>query len=120
MPVDAQAAGLPLWPRERLALLLQALCLLGRCGFGASAAVTRSPLLRLAIEEEVAQDPAWAPEEAVGPPLDAALVLVEDENGARGDHLALRIDETTGDAWNKTSAGGLEDEEGVAGRLDPS
>lgn len=75
-------------------------------------------LLRLAVEEEVAQNAAGAPEEPVSPPLDAALVLIEDEDGARGYHLALSVDEASGDAGNHTTTRRFEDEQRVTCRLD--
>jgi len=37
-------------------------------------------LVGLAIEKKIAQDTTWTPKEAVGPALNAALVLVEDED----------------------------------------
>ena len=86
----------------------------------AGTAMSSASLLSLAIEEEVAQDATGAPEEAVGPALDAALVLVEDEDGAGGDHLALAVDEAACDAGDEAAAGGLEDEEGVEGGAYPA
>lgn len=117
LAVDAgEAVGLTLWPAQRLAVLR--LLLVISSLFCAGAPMPCPALLGLAVEEEVAQDAAGAPEEAVGPPLDAALVLVEDEDGARGDHLALSVDEASGDARNHTTAGRLEDEQRVTCRLD--
>ena len=77
-------------------------------------------LVCLAIEEKVAEDARWAPEETVGPALDATLVLVKDKDGARGDHFPFRVDETAGYSWYKAATGGFEDEEGIAGRLYPA
>lgn len=75
-----------------------------------SAAVTRPSLVSFAIEEKVAENPAWTPEESVGPPLNTTLILVEDKDGTRCDHFAFRVDETAGDAGNEASASGFEDE----------
>lgn len=86
----------------------------------ARAPMARATFLGLAVEEKVSEDPARTPKEAVGPTLDAALVLVKDEHGAGGDHLALRVDEAPGDAWDHSSACGLEDEQGVARGLYPA
>ena len=82
--------------------------------------MARATFLGLAIEEEVSEYPAWAPKETVRPALDAALVLVKDEDGAGGDHLAFRVDEAAGDAWDHAATCGLEDEEGIAGGLYPA
>jgi hypothetical protein len=77
-------------------------------------------LIGLTIEKKVTKDATWAPEEAVCPALDAALVLIEDEDGTRSDHLPFRIDETTCDAGDETATGSFEDQEGIAGGLYPS
>lgn len=79
-----------------------------------------APFLGLAIEEEVAQYPAGAPEEPVGPTLDAALVLVEDEDGPRRDHFAFRINQTASYPRNQSPSCGLEDEQCVTRRLYPA
>lgn len=81
--------------------------------------VTGPALVCLAVEQEIAQNAGRTPEEAVCPSLDAALVLVEHEDGAGGDHLALGIYEATSDAGDETATCGLEDDEGVACCLYP-
>lgn len=48
--------------------------------------------LCFSVEKEIAQDPTGTPIEAIGPTLDAALCLVEDEDGARSDHPSFRLD----------------------------
>ena len=85
---------------------------------GASVAIPS--FVGFAVEQEVAQYSAGAPEEAVRPSLDAAFILVKYKNGARRDHLALRIDEATGNPRNKASPSSLEDEKSVAGGFDPA
>jgi hypothetical protein len=115
--VDAGVAGIRLWSAESsvglAAVKLDWLDVL-------AIALVRALLVCFAIEEKVAEDPAWAPEETVGPALDATLVFVEHEHGARGDHFALRIDEAAGDSGNEASASRLEDEEGIPGGLYPA
>lgn len=125
LSIDPQPGGLPARPAKRLAFRF------GRSGaisagwialiaIVASAPVARATFLGLAIEQEIAQYPAWTPKEAIRPTLDAALVFVKDENGARGDHLALRVDEAAGDAGDHSATGGFEDEESITGGLYPA
>jgi hypothetical protein len=126
LSVDPQPGGLPAGTTERLALRFGRSGAVSAGGIGliaaivARAPVARAAFLGLAIEQEIAQYPAWAPKKAVRPTLDAALVLVKDENGAGGDHLALRVDEAAGDAGDHSAAGGFEDEEGITGGLYPA
>ena len=75
--------------------------------------MARTALIRLAIEQEIAEDAGGRPEEAICPALDTGLVLVEDEDGAGGDHAPFGVDEAAGNARDESSSGGLEDEEGV-------
>lgn len=77
-------------------------------------------LVRLAVEEKVAEDAGGAPEEAVCPALDATLLLVKDKDGPGCDHFSLRVDEAAGDPGDEAAACGLEDEEGIAGGLYPA
>lgn len=77
-------------------------------------------LVCLAVEEKVSEDARRAPEETVRPALDAALVLVKDKDGAGCDHFSLRVDETAGHSWYESATGSLEDEEGIAGGLNPA
>ena len=120
LSVDTQPIRLALWPRQGLTLLLDTVGLFSRgCGIHPSAPVACAPFLRFAIEQKVAQDPARAPEKPICPPLDPALVLVEDKDGAGGDHFALGIDETARYARNQSTPCGLEDEQGVACGLYP-
>lgn len=115
LAVDAgQTVGLALRPAQRLAVFRLLIIVLLRSG----APVPCPALFRLAVEEEVAKDAAGAPEEPIGPPLDAALVLVEHEDRARGNHLALGVDEAPGDARNHTTPRRFEDEQRVTCRLD--
>ena len=74
------------------------------------ASVACATLVCLAVEEKVAEDAGRTPEETVGPALDTALVLVKDKDGARRDHFALRVDETSGHSWDEAASGSLEDE----------
>ena len=115
LAVDAgQTVSLTLRPAQRLAVFPLLVVVLLRAG----APVPCPALFRFAVEEEIAQDAAWTPEEPVGPPLDATLVLVEDEDGARGYHFALSVDEAPGDARDHTTSRCLEDEQRVTCRLD--
>lgn len=75
---------------------------------------------RSRAHQEVSQDARGGPEKPVCPTLDAALILVKDKDGATGDHAALSIDESPSNTWDQASAGGLEDEEGILGGVDPS
>lgn len=76
-------------------------------------------LVELAVDEEVGERARRAPRQAVGPPLDARLLLVKDEDGARDDVLALlELLEAAGDLGEEAALAALEDEEGVEGRLD--
>lgn len=86
----------------------------------ARTAMASASLLSLAIKQEVAEDATRTPEETICPALDAALVLIEDEDGARGDHLAFRVDETTSDTRDEAATGSFEDQKGIAGSLDPA
>jgi hypothetical protein len=125
LSVDPQPGGLPAGTAKRLAFSF------GRSGaiyagwialiaVVASAPVTSATFFGFAIEQEIAQYPTWTPKKAIRPTLDAALVFVKDEYGARGDHLALRVDEAAGDAGDHSAAGGFEDEESITGGLYPS
>ena len=69
------------------------------------------------------QYPAWTPKENILPTLDTALVFVGDENGTRGDYLALRVDKATRDACDHSAlsaAGDFEDELSTTGGLYPT
>ncbi len=123
LPVDPQPRSLPARAAERLALRLGAVRhagLIAWVGIVARAPMARATFLRLAVEEEISEYPAGTPKETVRPALDAALVLVKDENGAGGDHLAFRVDEAPGDARNHSTACGLEDEESITGGFNPA
>jgi hypothetical protein len=74
----------------------------------------------LSVQEEIAQDPAGTPKKAIGPTFDAALGLVEDEDGARCDHFPFRLHQPASNAGDDTPASGFEDEEGVARGFDPT
>lgn len=82
--------------------------------------VAGATLVCLAIKEEIAENTTGTPKVAICPALDAALVLIEDKDGARGDHFTLRIDETPSDPGDETPPGSLEDEQGIARGLDPA
>jgi hypothetical protein len=125
LSVDPQPGGLPAGTAKRLAFRFGGSGAISACWIAliaviASAPVTRATFLGFAIEQEIAQYPAWTPKKAIRPTLDAALVLVKDEHGARGDHLAFRVDEAAGDAWDHPAAGGFEDEESITGGLYPA
>jgi hypothetical protein len=77
-------------------------------------------LVRLPIEQKIAQYPTRAPEQAVRPTLDPALVLVEHEHRAGADHLALGVDEPAGDPRDDSATGSFEHNEGVASGGDPT
>jgi hypothetical protein len=79
-----------------------------------------SSLIRLTVQQKIAQYPTRAPEETVRPALDPTLVLVEHEYGAGADHFALGVDETAGDPRDDPATGGFEHDEGVAGGSDPA
>lgn len=124
LPINARkTVCLALWSAQCLALVLDRLLVL-RFDFyvgllGACAPMTGASLLRLAVEEEVAKYTTRAPEESVRPPLDTTFVLIKDEDRPRGDHLALRINKSAGDARYETAPGGLENEQRIAGGLYP-
>jgi hypothetical protein len=76
--------------------------------------------LRVRAHQEIAQNSGGRPDEAIGPPLDARLILIKDKDRPRGDHLALRVDEAASDPRDETSTGSFENEERVPSGLDPS
>jgi len=82
--------------------------------------MAHATFLGLAVEEKVSEYPAWTPKEAIGPTLDAALVLIKDEDGTGGDHLALQVHKAPGDTWDYSMSCGLENEQGIARGLYPA
>ena len=74
----------------------------------------------MVMYQEIAQNTRRGPDKTVCPAFNARFVFIKYEDGTRCDHLALRINETASDARDKAAAGCLEDEEGVASRLDPA
>lgn len=82
--------------------------------------VAGATLVCFAIKEEIAENATGTPKVAICPALDAALVLIEDKDRARGDHFTLRIDETTRNAGDEAPPGSLEDEQGIARGLNPA
>lgn len=132
-PVDTETAGFILGPAERricpllefdsvgriLLLLLLLLFDNIRVAICASTAMASPPLLRLAVQEEVAKDTTRAPEESVGPTLDTTLVLVENKHGARGDHLAFGVDKAAGDPGYESATSSFQDKQCISRRLYP-
>ena len=77
-------------------------------------------LFCFSVEKEIAQDSAGTPKEAISPPFDAALSLIEDKDGARCDHFPFRLHQAASNAGNDAPSSGLEDEEGIACGFDPT
>ena len=76
--------------------------------------------LCFSVEKKVAQNPARAPEKAVGPSFDATLSLIEDKDRAGCDHFPFRLHEPASNAGDEPPPSGFEDEEGVACSFDPA
>lgn len=115
---DAQVSWERLWTAEgavnqRGVVRFDNLALLCR-------SAARPSFVGFPIQKEITEYAAWTPVETIGPPLDPALVLVENEDGAGCDHLAFGVDEATGYARDQAPASGLEDEQGIARGLYPA
>jgi hypothetical protein len=113
-----------LWPTERLSIqpgaIVAVLRLFASIRIRPGAPITSTLLVCLAIEQEVAKNTTWAPEETICPALDTALVLIKDKYRARGDHLTLCINEPTSDTRNESTTSSLENEKRVACSLYPT
>jgi hypothetical protein len=127
MLINAHLTTITLRPAECLALELDAVnIILGllidvrRRRIGPHPSVTSSSLIRLAIEQEVAQNATRTPEKPVRPTLDAALILVKHKHRSRCNHLAFRINQAPGDAGYETTARGLKDQKSITSGLDPT
>ena len=117
MLIDTERAELALRPAKAL-LVLCTIVILG--GFvdekrvaprlfvlAPAAAMALTTLIGLTIKEKITKDARGAPEKAVCPALNAAFILVEDKDRARGDHLALRVHEAARYAGDETATGGF-------------
>lgn len=124
LPVHTQMTNVGLGPTQALPFNLHTLnvilrfivYLFGRC----SPSVSRAFLLRFAIQKEVAEDTTRAPEEAIRPSFDPALVFVENENGTGSDHFSFGIDQASRHTWYDAAPGSLEDQQRIPRRLYPS
>ena len=122
-PVDPHAFSFGTTERGRFAstrlqVVIARVCL--RWAVTRFRAKGRPSFLCFSVEKEVAQDPTGTPKKSIGPAFDATLGLIEDENGARGDHLPFRLDQPASDAGDHSPTGGFEDEERIACGFDPA